>query len=580
MDIGTLNYLSAQALIAGFVAAGIDEAVISPGSRSTPLTLALLRTPGIRCTLAIDERSAAFFALGLGKASRRPALLVATSGTAPANWLPAVIEASQADIPLLLLSADRPPEIQGWGANQTVAQSALFSDFVRARHALPAPRLALDQAFSPEGLWRVAARAVEESSWPQAGPVHLNLPFHEPLIPAGATPAWLPAPVLSLSQPPALPQTEAIRRLATQISGRPGAIVCGELPARSAAEKNALFAALTVLAARLGCPLLLEPLSGLRFGRHWQTPAAAGARTCVRYADWLKQPQVQAALDATPPEWVLRIGPWPVTRPLQNFVASARWQALIDPAPAWRDPQQRLDLLLHASPLAACEALLQQDLQPATPAWSAAFAAWEAAAAAEVETEPTAVPPSLHPASAAATLDNRPGSGRCAARRIAAILAGVPDDTACFIGNSLAIRELDSHSGCGPAALDFFGNRGASGIDGNISSAAGIAAIRGRALALLGDLTTQHDLGGLALAQGRNLVIVTVNNGGGGIFDYLPQASLPEFVAGWRTPQQIDFAAAAATFGLAYRRIETPQALTTAIREAFATGGPHLLETC
>lgn len=561
MDIGTLNFLSAQALVAGLCAAGVRDAVISPGSRSTPLTLALLRNPDIRCTLAVDERSAAFFALGLGKASRRPALVVATSGTAPANWLPAVIEASQAEVPLLLLSADRPPEIQGWGANQTVRQTGLFADYVRARHALPAPQLAPGQAFVPDGLWRLAARAVEESCWPQAGPVHLNLPFHEPLIPADEVPLPAQPTALTCARMPPLPPPEAVARLAARLSGRPGAIVCGELPASSAADKKALFAALTALSARLGCPLLLEPLSGLRFGHHWRAPLPTSAACCVGYARWLNQPAVQAELAASPPEWLLRIGPWPVTRALQNFAASAGWQALIDPAPTWRDPQQRLDLLLHAAPLATCEALLQHPLQAAPAAWGARFASWEAAA-------------SQHAEEAAST-----ASGPLAATRIAAVLAGLPDDTACFIGNSLAIREIDSHSGHGPQALDFFSNRGASGIDGNISTAAGIAATRGRALALLGDLSTQHDLGGLALAQGRNLVIVTVNNGGGGIFDYLPQATLPEFVTGWRTPQQIDFAAAAATFGLAYRHVPEPTALQAAIREAFASGGPHLLET-
>ncbi len=570
MDPGTLNYLSAQALVAGFVAAGVSEAVISPGSRSTPLTLALLRQPAIRCTLAVDERSAAFFALGLGKASRRPALVVATSGTAPANWLPAVIEASQAEVPLLLLSADRPPEIQGWGANQTVRQTGLFADYVRARHALPAPHLAPGTLFVPDGLWRLAARAVEESCWPQAGPVHLNLPFPEPLIPGGAIPELAAPPALLPSPPPQLPAADAVARLAAQISGRPGAIVCGELPAGDAAGKTALFAALTALSARLGCPLLLEPLSGLRFGQHWQEASVAGALPCVGYPRWLSQPAVQAELAAAAPEWLLRIGPWPVTRQLQNFTASARWQALIDPAPTWRDPQQRLDLLLRATPLAACEALLQQTLHPAPAAWGSRFATWESAAAAERAGATAA---------AAAPEDTTDTAANPAARRIAAVLAGLPDDTACFVGNSLAIRELDSYSGCGPQPRDFFANRGASGIDGNISSAAGIAAVRGRALALLGDLTTQHDLGGLALAQECNLVIVTVNNGGGGIFDYLPQAALPEFVAGWRTPQRIDFAAAAATFGLTYRRVIEPEALTAAIRAAFAAGGPHLLET-
>ena len=545
MDTGTLNFLAARALIDGLAAAGVTEAVISPGSRSTPLTLALLREPRIRCTITVDERSAAFFALGLGKARRHPALLVATSGTAPANWLPAVIEACQADVPLLLLSADRPPEIRGWGANQTVDQTGLFAAFVRAHHDLPAPSLQPGQAFSPESAWRLAARVVEESRWPQPGPVHLNLPFHEPLIPGDDIPPLATAPALHIAPPQTLPDAAGIDALAERISGRPGLIVCGELPAGDACRKNALFSALTVLSARLASPLLLEPLSGLRYGPHWAS-LSDGALPCTRYAQWSPE-----ALAGERPEWLLRIGPWPVTRALQSLAASAAWQALIDPTPAWHDPLQRLDLLLRADPLAACTALLARPLAPAPAAWRARLAA----------------------------LESRPPTSSPAARRIAAVLAALPEATPLLVGNSLAIRELDHHGGWQHKTIDLFGNRGASGIDGQVSTAAGIAAARGRCLALLGDLTTQHDLGGLALARGRSLVVVTVNNGGGGIFDQLPQAALPEFIAGWRTPQTIDFAAAAATFGIAYRHAGDPETLQAAIAAAFADGGPHLIET-
>ena len=164
------------------------------------------------------------------------------------------------------------------------------------------------------------------------------------------------------------------------------------------------------------------------------------------------------------------------------------------------------------------------------------------------------------------------------AAHIPALLAELPAGCALFVGNSLAIRQLDSESGSGDKPLTVYGNRGASGIDGNISTALGIAAHHGRVVALLGDLTTQHDLGGLALAAGRDAVIVTVNNGGGGIFDLLPQAALPEFERGWRTPQQISFEHAAATFGLGYARAGDADGLHLALRQAFAAGGPHLIE--
>ncbi|HSG21574.1 MAG TPA: thiamine pyrophosphate-binding protein, partial [Azonexus sp.] len=169
-DPGTLNFLWSQAMLAGFGAAGITHAVISPGSRSTPLALAMLRQPGLQCDVAVDERSAAFFALGIAKASRRPILVLATSGTAPANWLPAVIEASQAGVPLILISADRPPEQQGCGSNQTISQIQLFGTHVRASHALGTPEAGFDPAY----LHRLAARVCEQANWPLPGPVHIN----------------------------------------------------------------------------------------------------------------------------------------------------------------------------------------------------------------------------------------------------------------------------------------------------------------------------------------------------------------------------------------------------------------------
>jgi 2-succinyl-5-enolpyruvyl-6-hydroxy-3-cyclohexene-1-carboxylate synthase len=158
------------------------------------------------------------------------------------------------------------------------------------------------------------------------------------------------------------------------------------------------------------------------------------------------------------------------------------------------------------------------------------------------------------------------------------LLASAQANSAIFIGNSLAIRNLDSDSGTGEKPLHFYANRGASGIDGNIATAAGLAAIHGSVIALLGDLSTQHDLGSLALAQGRDMTIVVVNNGGGGIFDYLPQAQLPEFERGWRTPQVIDFKHAALSFDLAYQRCDTAETFTQALAESQQVGGPHLIE--
>ena len=348
-----------------------------------------------------------------------------------------------------------------------------------------------------------------------------------------------PAPValerLIVSRAPLPPDPNDIRELADRISSRPGIIVCGEQPMAAGFAE-----AVGALAGQLNSPVLAEPLSNLRFGGHDRS------RLCVRYNLWLNDPQ---AREAARPEWVLRFGGFPVTRHLQALVCSGTGlHALIEPWPRWTDPPHQLTHVLRADPVAFCSALLAEAPQAAPASWQAGFAARDA------------------------TMLRENGG------HIAALIEELPAGTAVFVGNSLAIRELDSHSGSADKSLLFYGNRGASGIDGNISTAMGIAAVHDRVVALLGDLTCQHDLGGLALAQGRNAVIVAVNNGGGGIFDHLPQVALPEFSQGWRTPQQIDFEHAALTFGLTFASADDDDAFRQALRHALEAGGPHLIE--
>lgn len=539
MDTGALNLAWSQALVAGFAAAGIRHAVISPGSRSTPLALALLRQPEISTHIIVDERSAAFFALGIAKATSRPALLLATSGSAPANWLPAVIEASQAAIPLLLLSADRPPELQGCGANQTVDQIDLFGSHVRACHALGTP----EPGFAPAYLHRLAARACEQAGWPLPGPVHLNLPFREPLLPAEDVLPPPKLPAIRLESPRNLPSDTAMARLADALSGRRGAIVCGE------GDYPAGFAeGVAALAAKLDCPILAEPLSNLRFGPHERS------HVLCRYDGWLRNGDFVAGHR---PDWLLRFGAFPVTRSLQGFAGRAGDRLiLVDPLPRWNDPAHAITDLVRADPLAVCEALCQLPLQAAPPVWMSSFRQAEADAARAL-----------------------PGDGPAwEAHLLPALLAELPGGCPVFVGNSMLIRDLDAFSGSGAKPIRFHGNRGASGIDGNVSTALGIAAARGQVVALLGDLTCQHDLGGLAVARGLNAAMVVFNNGGGGIFGYLPQAALPEFEQGWLTSQAIDFSAAAAAFGMAYARADRVAELAAALRHALERGGPHLIE--
>jgi 2-succinyl-5-enolpyruvyl-6-hydroxy-3-cyclohexene-1-carboxylate synthase len=537
---GQLNLDWSAALVSGLVAAGIREVVVSPGSRSTPLTLACLRHPQLRCEVILDERSAAWFALGRARATRQPVALLCTSGTAAANWLPAVVEANQSAVPLLLLSADRPPELQGWGANQTIDQTGLFAGQVRAFHAPGAPFAGFDARW----LHQLAARAVAESCWPLPGPVHLNLAFREPLLPDDPRFEFTSPDPIDTATPEIIPDARAVAAMAASLSGRRGVIVCGGGEGK---EFSADFPqAVTALAAVLACPILAEPQSGLRFGPH------SHSHVCSGHELWLRDASTRTALA---PEWILRFGAYPVTRTLQGFLGGCSEHYLVEAHGRWPDPAHQTRQLLRGDATAVCRALLATPLRPASNDWLRGFAEVEAVAAARLATAPL------------------PPEGQLFSR----LCRSLPAGSQFFCGNSLPIRDLAAFSGSGAKPIAFFANRGASGIDGNIATAAGLA-VSGPTLAVIGDLTAQHDLGSLALMRDRPLVLVVCNNGGGGIFDLLPQAGLPEFEHGWRTPQQLDFGHAAAAFGIAFQRTEDVGLAVAEALSALAEMRPLLIE--
>lgn len=501
-DVGRLNAAWAQALVDGFVAAGVRHAVLSPGSRSTPLALACLRHGDLTCRVILDERVAGFFALGLVKALGMPVLLLATSGSAPANWHPAVAEAAAARLPLLLLTTDRPPELQDCGANQTMDQTALFGPQLRAFHALPPAEA--------EAGWlsNFCARTVSQSRWPLAGPVQINLPFREPLL-ASEPPPVVAAKPCRVILPRALPSEEDLVFLQSRLSGRRGVILAGAEPLPAAP--------LLALAERLACPILADPLSGLRFGQ-------ASGRVMAR-ADLFVRGDVPA------PDWVLRFGAAAVSKTIGQWLARIEAEEItVSGDAAWPDPQRAAAVMIHADPASLADGLCRLPLDPAPCGWLAAFQRAEAAAAA-LSSPPEAVV-------------------------IAALCDALPDNSLLFLGNSMAVRDFDAFSGHSAKHLTVLGNRGVSGIDGTLSCFLGAAASGryARCAALVGDLTSLHDVGGLAAGQGLSGLICVQDNGGGGIFDYLPQAGLPEFQQGWLTPQTADLAAAAAVWGHGYVR--------------------------
>lgn len=539
-----LNLAWADALIAAITGAGIRHAVVSPGSRSTPLVLAALRRSELSITVIPDERSAGFFALGLARRSGFPAVLMGTSGSAPANWLPAVVEASADGVPMILVSADRPPELQGVGANQTIDQQTLFGSHLRARFELDAPSERTGQDTFPRS---VGVQAAHRCCWPDPGPVHVNASFREPLVPPGDAldappPATMAAP---LRRPLVRATPEAVDELAAALAEKKVAIVAGRM------TPDAAFpSAVARLAARLEAPVLADPLSGLRWGGHDRS------RVCTAYDLFLRSEPRHREMA---PDVILQFGGAPTGVGLQRLLQKGdhdHW--LVAPFGPWPDPSRRARQRIYADPAALADALSDQLPPTDSTDWMGLWSHADAGGDRLCEA------PSRDPAE----------------RSIVAALESVlPDGAALFVGNSIAIRAMDAFARGRASPLAVFGNRGASGIDGNVSTALGIAAAAaGPCVALIGDLAFYHDMNGLLPARERDITFVVVNNGGGAIFDLLPQRDLPDFGRLWLTPTGLDLSKVAALYGLRHHATDPGPEFTGRLREACATPGADLIE--
>ena len=526
-ETAALGFRWASALLNGLAAAGLRRVVVSPGSRSTPIALAALRLPALQVQMVVDERSAAFFALGLAKAEGLPVALVATSGSAVANWLPAVVEADMSRTPLILLSADRPPELQDCGANQTMEQMGLFGGHVRAFHQLPPPEA--------EANWLAgfSARVMAVSQAPLAGPVHVNVPLREPLTPkenispsrSAPTPCWLPGK-LHLD-------AAALAGVESLLVGR-GAIICG--PGELGAD---FCAAVIKLAERVKAPIFADVLSGLRF-------RAKGGESVLAHPD-------QVARNAPPFDWALRFGGTPVCRATSDWLQRNRSaaQIVVSAHERFADPGRTASHLINADPALLCSGLAGQ---AAPPDWLELFLRRDQAAAIAAD-------------------EHCSGERAFEGAILRKLVRALPENTPVFLANSLTIRSTEWFAGRTEKTLRCFGNRGLSGIDGNISTALGIAAALGRCVAVVGDLAFLHDLNALALARKIPLTVLLLDNGGGGIFDHLAQASLPEFEQGWLTPTCYDAEAIARAFGLSYCRAESVGEALDATLTGFASKG-------
>jgi len=542
------------ALLDGLLAGGLRELVLSPGSRSTPVVLAAQRRPGIRMTPILDERSAAFYALGLARASGLPVGLLATSGSAPAHWYPAVIEASESGVPLILLSADRPPELRGWGANQTIEQTRLFGCHVRAFHDPGAP---VDSPALLRALTALGLRAAAVSGAADPGPVHINLPLKEPLVPRSVAPSedGFPPPApgqacRSEGPEPAIPTLLGLPLdLKARLRGR-GLIYCGP-----DAPRSGFPAALWRCASALRVPVLADPLSEMRFGPGPETvgrePPGGPSPRISRYKCIVRNP---SAAEALKPDWMLRFGRAPVSRTVLEWLRGVP-TLLVDPAGRWCDPSHELgqprSLHLAADPRALCEVLAADPPSRGDGPWLGLWSGAEARVAALT----------------AAYLGEAPW---CEAQLIRDLLETLPPGDGLLCANSLPIRQFETWAGTREAPLRIFGNRGVSGIDGQLSTLAGLNGAGIPTTGLLGDLSFLHDLSGLILADRLDRPCIVLNNGGGRIFDYLPQACLPDFERLWRTPRPLDLAALARPFGLGHRRVDDAASWREALAEALS----------
>ena len=552
------------------VRAGVRDAVICPGSRSTSLALALRAHDGLRVRVLLDERSAGFYALGLGKAARRPVAVLTTSGTAAANLLPAVVEASLGRVPLVVITADRPPELRDRGAAQSIDQVGLFGVHARWFAELPL----LDGAeVTRRHVRSVAARAVATAAAGPAGPVHVNAPFREPLVPDGPLGPLDDGPFAALVSGRRLLDDGQVARLARRLADvERGLVVAGPQ------DDPELPAALAHLAAALDWPIVADPLSLARCGPHDRSRVISRADQLLRPGPWR---------DAHLPDLVIRFGAQPTSKPLLTLLEDHRPDLLVvDGDAGWREPAIVAATFVHADAVATAHALAgavgaadrrraETRLRPAPARSSPWLDAWlDAERAADRALRGWLVSVTR----AGTTFEGAP---------FAHLAEVLPDGAVLWAGSSMPVRDMDAWLPAASRAIRPMANRGANGIDGVVSSAAGAAASGAPVVLVIGDVALLHDLSGLAAAreQGGSLTLVVLNNDGGGIFSFLPQAEierpavgLPEhFEELFGTPHGIDLGPLVTALGADHRAVGSGD-LRVALEAGVGRPGLRVLE--
>jgi 2-succinyl-5-enolpyruvyl-6-hydroxy-3-cyclohexene-1-carboxylate synthase len=561
---GDLNAHWARTFLDELARSGVQEICVSPGSRSTPLVLAAASDPRFRVTSVVDERSAGFLALGMGKASGVPAAVITTSGTAGANLYPAVIEASQGEIPLLVLTADRPHRLRDTDGNQAIDQIHLFGGFPRMFVEVAPPGLADGDL---KHLRAQACRAVAQAQGSPPGPVHLNFPFEKPLEPSDPEPSASPPPE-GVSQlawegraggepfvriPRTAPQAtdaEVARLLEALSASSRGVIVAGPHP-----EARKVGPAVLALSAATGFPVLADPLSGARFSH------PHGAQVVAGYDLFLRSPSVRAALA---PDLILRVGASPTSASLLQYLGdhSGAIQLVVDDGHRWKDHLASAHLYLRADPASLLYRISTELHSGGREDWVTLWKKAESKTREQLEAETPAT--------------------MLEGEVLARVVDALPQGANLLVGNSMPIREMDAFAHPQPKPLCVYGNRGTSGIDGMVSTTLGIGYVsQGMTVGVLGDLAFFHDMNGLLTLKTEKFPVgfVVVNNDGGGIFHTLPVRFHGDaFTRFFTTPHGLDFEYVARLYELPFGRVESREELPGALAAFLEKGEPFILE--
>ena len=575
-DAANPAYIYAVVFVDELQRAGIRNVVICPGSRSTPLAMAFASQTAIRTWMHVDERSAAFFGLGMAKKLHKPVALLCTSGTAAANFLPAIVEATLSHVPLLVLTADRPHELRDNGAPQSIDQNRLYGTYAKWFVEVALPE-ATDAAL--RYIRTIADRAVSVTQAIPSGPVHLNFPFREPLTPESIHGQSLPPVeqrdlIAWQGRPGNTPYTQihdtslgtsdisTIGKIQHLVSeAQRGLIIAGPN------DDLTLTEPLTRLAQSLGYPILADPLSQLRCSVSQQSMVLTSYDAFLRIDSFIERAQ---------PELIIRFGAMPTSKPLLLYLKhyASTPLVVIDGNNSWEEPTQLASQLIHANPTALCNDLLhaieqhQTDEEMPSVASRAWLSLWQ-------DTDKITQQVLLN-----TIYDFREiFEGR--------VFSELPnllqDGTTLYVGNSMPVRDLDTFFWSSKQRIRIMGNRGANGIDGVISSALGASAVAGNepTVLVLGDLSFFHDLNGLLAASLHelNLTIILINNDGGGIFSFLPQASHPQhFEQLFGTPTGLNFRPVVEMYGGRFQRVDNWESFRKAVNQGLHSSGLDVIE--